>query len=145
MLYGFPAYWDVFSDWTFKTKRARRNHTNHILLFTCNIAREEALLLMLDSSQAKKSHCRACSRATCNTSHKLLVPKLACQQTFFLARKDGRNTSLRTSAREASAVNKSPAVLCCHKSKQRFCEQGIYTQTGDQFGNLSFPVQKMIP
>lgn len=87
MLYGFPAYWDVFSDWTFKTKRARRNHTNHILLFTCNIAREEALLLMLDSSQAKKSHCRACSRATCNTSHKLLVPKLACQQTFFLARK----------------------------------------------------------
>ena len=66
-------------------------HKNYLTFHqSCNIAREQALLLMLDSSQAKKSRGRACSQATCNTTHKLLGPKLACPQTFFLARKRRR-------------------------------------------------------
>ena len=87
LLYGFPVYWDVFSDWTFKTKLARRNHTNPILLFTCNIAREQALLLMLDSNQSKKEPRESLHAGDLQYYSQTISTQSSLSTTFFLARK----------------------------------------------------------
>ena len=123
LLYGFPVYWDVFSDWTFKTKLARRNHTNPILLFTCNIAREQALLLMLDSNQSKKEPRESLHAGDLQYYSQTISTQTSLSTDVFSCSKKTEGTHLY--AHLKLAVNKSPAVLCFHKSKQRFCEQVI--------------------
>ena len=123
LLYGFPVYWDVFSDWTFKTKLARRNHTNPILLFTCNIAREQALLLMLDSNQSKKEPRESLHAGDLQYYSQTISTQTSLSTDVFSCSKKTEGTHLYVHLK--LAVNKSPAVLCFHKSKQRFCEQVI--------------------